>query len=88
MKQLYDVAASDFLKIWIAIDGPEHIVAWAAGHDSTIEWEDRFAHQCDVCQFMYHDPKIRKVIRDHYQEIVPDVLLKKSMRSSALGLET
>ena len=41
----------------------------------TIEWENRFAHQCDICRFMYQSPQTKRVIREHYQEVVGDVLL-------------
>lgn len=79
MKALYDVAIQDFLKIWLFIEGPEHIVAWAAEKEPSIEWEGRFAHTCDVCRFMYLNPKVRDVIREHYREKLYDVLLRFSI---------
>jgi len=79
MEELYDEVSSDFMKIWLYIEGPEHILAWAGRIDPTIEWEDRYAHQCDACRAVYHDPKVRKVIREHYQEKMPDILLRFSM---------
>jgi hypothetical protein len=57
------------------VDGPEKIVAWAGQKHPSIEWENRFAHQCDICRFMYQSPQIKRVIREHYQEVVGDVLL-------------
>jgi organic radical activating enzyme len=79
MKSLFDVALADFLKVWIFVEGPEHIVAWAATKDPSIEWEGQFAHICDVCRFMYRSPQVRKVIEEHYQEKVLDVLLRFSV---------
>jgi hypothetical protein len=81
--ELYKQADDDFLKIWLAVDGPERILAWASTYDSTINWENRFAHQCHACLFMYQDPKVRAVIREHYSEVVPDVLLRLSMKPHA-----
>src|SRR5262249_44182179 len=69
-------ARADFMKVWLAIDGPEHILAWAADHDSTIQWEGRYSHQCDACRALYIDAKVRRVIQEHYLEEVPDVLLR------------
>jgi hypothetical protein len=68
-----EAASND--KIWLAVDGPEKIVAWAGQKDPSIEWENRFAHQCDIRRFMYQSPQIKRVIREHYQEVVGDVLL-------------
>ena len=79
MKDMYEVASKDFLKMWLAVDGPEKIVAWASQFDPTIVWENRFAHQCETCQFMYQDVKVRDVIRQHYKSVAGDVLLKYSM---------
>jgi len=76
MEDLVKKAFNDFLKIWIFTEGPEHIVAWAAEKDPTIQWEGRFSHICEVCRFMYHDPKVRKVIKNHYKEKMADVLMK------------
>jgi hypothetical protein len=76
LSELYDRALADFLKIWIFVEGPEHILAWAAGKDPTIEWEYRYSHHCDVCRAMYHDPKVRRVISEHYMERLDDILLR------------
>lgn len=76
MQEMYDDALQDFMKIWIAVDGPERILAWAASRDATIEWQDRFAHKCHACQFMYQDPKVKNVIREHYQDVATDVLMR------------
>ncbi|WP_297859018.1 radical SAM protein [Meiothermus sp.] len=82
MHDMYEAASNDFIKIWLAVDGPEKIVAWAGQKDPSIEWENRFAHQCDICRFMYQSPQIKRVIREHYQEVVGDVLLRFSLLRS------
>jgi len=38
-----------------------------------------FAHICDICRFLYHNPKVRQVIREHYREKVLDVTMRFSM---------
>lgn len=76
LRQTLSEAAEDFVKIWIFVDGPEKIIAWAAGHDPTIAWEGRYAHHCHVCLAIYKDPKVKRVIVDHYAERVDDVLMR------------
>ncbi len=68
------MATDDFLKRWIRVEGPERIVAWAASYDADIKWEDMYAHRCQACIRLYKDPKIREIIREHYQEKIADVL--------------
>lgn len=81
MKDMYDDARGDFLKIWLSVDGPEKIVAWAAQFDSSIKWENRYSHQCDICQFMYQDERVRNVIAENYESAMPNILLKYAIRN-------
>jgi molybdenum cofactor biosynthesis enzyme MoaA len=69
-------AGRDFMKIWLHVEGPERILAWAAGKDSRIEWEGRYAHHCHACLALFDDPVVRDVIRTHYRERVDDVLIR------------
>jgi hypothetical protein len=41
-------AGDDFLKRWIRVEGPEKILAWASTIDPSIDWEDMYAHRCQV----------------------------------------
>jgi Radical SAM superfamily len=74
LQQANRLAADDVLKRWIRVEGPERILAWAADHDPTIEWEDMYAHKCQACLRLYKDPKVRDVIFRHWQEKLPDVI--------------
>jgi len=67
-------AEQDFLKLWIHYQGPAKIVAWAASHDPSIRWEGMYAHQCQMCQRLYHDEAIRAVISSHWQEMIAEVI--------------
>lgn len=64
----------DLLKRWIRVEGPERILAWAAGHDSSIEWENMYAHRCQACLRLYKDPAVRDVIAKHHKEKIADVV--------------
>jgi pyruvate-formate lyase-activating enzyme len=67
-------AREDFLKRWIRVEGPERILAWAATHDPSIQWEDMYAHRCQACIRLYTDPAVRRVIREHHEEKMVDVM--------------
>lgn len=73
---LVEAGSRDFMKIWLYVDGPERILAWAAGKDPRIDWEDRYAHHCHVCRALFDDPLVRAAIRAHYTERVDDVLAR------------
>jgi hypothetical protein len=64
----------DFLKHWLSVEGPERIIAWAASLEPDIEWEGMYAHRCQACIRLYKDPTIRKVIRENFEEKVPEVV--------------
>lgn len=83
---LFAPAYEDFLKVWIAVDGPERILEWCARHDPEIEWENRFAHQCHACQFLYSDGRVRDVLRKYYETMVADVLLRFTLLRSRPSL--
>jgi hypothetical protein len=68
------VAADDFLKRWIRIEGPERILAWAAEHDEDIQWENMYAHRCQACLRLYKDPRVRAVIKQHHREKISDIV--------------
>jgi hypothetical protein len=82
MASLVDSMSDDLMKLWVALDGPDHILAWASSIDPDINWEKRFAHHCDSCRFMYSDPRVANVIASHWTEVADDILL----RFSALGM--
>ena len=76
MEALVEAGAADFMKIWLFIDGPERILAWAASKDERIDWEHRYAHRCHSCLALFDDPLVRDAIRTHYRERVDDVLMR------------
>ncbi len=69
----------EFMKVWLAVEGPERILAWAAGKDPKIEWENRYAHHCHACLALFADERVRNTIRTHYRERIDDVLMRYCM---------
>jgi hypothetical protein len=76
LKDVLEEAGRDFIKIWLFVDGPERILAWAASKNKGIRWENRYAHQCHACLALFSDPQVRETILEHYRERVDDVLLR------------
>ena len=72
--ELVDEGLHDFLKIWLFIEGPERILAWASAYDPEILWEDLYAHNCDACRAMYTSSKVQKVIEERYTEKYDEIL--------------
>lgn len=79
LQKVYKKNSTDFIKIWLFVEGPERILAWAATKDPTILWEDRYAHNCHACLAMFQDEKVKTAIFDHYQEKVDEVLLRYAL---------
>lgn len=78
---LYEQSSQEFMKIWLHVDGPEQILAWAGSIDRSIDWENRYSHRCHACLGVFNDPKVVEVIRKRYQERVDDVLLRYAVMS-------
>ncbi|MBE2188222.1 MAG: radical SAM protein [Candidatus Kapabacteria bacterium] len=74
LQKSIDAAENDILKLWIHYKGPERIIEWASEKDPKIKWEDMYAHRCQACSRMYKDDKIRKVIKEHYQEMIAEII--------------
>lgn len=77
--ELLAEAGRDFMKIWLFVEGPERILAWAAHKNPEIEWENRYAHHCHACLALFQDPVVRRTIAGHYRERVDDVLMRYSV---------
>lgn len=86
LEETLTAAGEDFLKIWLHVDGPERILAWAASRNPSIRWEDCYSHQCHACLAVFHDPEVRETVRTHYKERVEDVLVRYSMSLHAQDL--
>jgi hypothetical protein len=87
MREMISEAFNDFLKIWIFVDGPEKILAWAATKDPSIKWENKYAHMCHACRDLYHNDKVRRTIREHHQEKIFDVYVRYWLLTSCKSEE-
>jgi len=67
-------AENDFLKLLIHYKGPERIIEWAAEKNPEIVWENLYAHRCQACCRMYKDDNIKKIIKEHYSEMIAEIV--------------
>ncbi|MET0752561.1 MAG: radical SAM protein [Pyrinomonadaceae bacterium] len=74
LRDVIEDSENDFLKVWMRYKGPDKILAWAAEKNPEIKWENMYAHHCQACQRVYKDPKVIKVIREYYPEVIAEVL--------------
>lgn len=74
LRRAVEEAEGDFLKIWIRAKGPENVLAWAARKDPSVMWQGMYAHNCHACRRIYSDHRVRRVIREHHEEVVADVV--------------
>jgi hypothetical protein len=75
-RQLHQSQLDDFLKVWLAVDGPRKILEFAAQKDPAIKELRKTAHICETCVQVYKTPSVAKVLAEHYEERVADVLAR------------
>jgi hypothetical protein len=80
MKDLYYSQMDDFLRYWIAVDGPQGIYRYALQKDPGIHHDDDFTHMCQICIFLYRDARVRRVLHDHFRERVADVMFRYELK--------
>ena len=78
IKNAYAAEVSDFLKVWIHVDGPEGIVRKLYGDDIPPGLISK-DHTCDTCARMHKCETTRELIRSRYQEFYPEVMLKHAV---------
>ena len=67
---------NDFMKIWIAVDGPKKILDFAISKNPSIKPARRAAHICEACVQIYKDALVQATLEEHYGEIIGDVMMR------------
>lgn len=67
-----DDVASDFLKLWIHMDGVRAVARAVLGkrHDRI----EQSVHMCQACAILHKDDEIRAALQERYHEFMPDVM--------------
>jgi len=76
LRELYDGQLDDFIKVWLRVDGPEKIFAFATEKDPGIRFPDGATHPCQTCAGLFLNRRVRDVLQEHYLEKVPDVMFR------------
>jgi hypothetical protein len=74
IQEILSGTPTDFIKVWIHVCGPQAIIDYARKYDPSIKERDNLAHICDSCRYMYHDPRIKTVIREHPPEDITEIM--------------
>jgi hypothetical protein len=64
LKQLLAKVPDDFLKVWLSLYGPDAILRYAQKLNPSIPSLGHHAHTCDICRFVYHNQRIRRLVMD------------------------
>lgn len=62
---------ADLMKLLLRYLGPFKLLAWAAGKDPSIDWENKYAHHCQACIRLYKDERVSDVIAKYVDELEP-----------------
>ncbi|MDR1225680.1 MAG: hypothetical protein LBK47_02125 [Prevotellaceae bacterium] len=75
IKELYDRQFNDFLKIWIATEGPHKIMDFIAVH-SLVDTDYKRQHVCQVCEKIFSNTQYLQILKDNYRKIYSNILIK------------
>lgn len=80
-----DDANRDVLLNWIALEGPWAIAQFVHEIDPTIEFRDRYAGICHICNDLLARPEVRQVLTDHVDEVNERVAMHRALLEAARG---
>lgn len=65
IKDIYERAFNDFLKIWLYMDGPQAVLKYV--HEKTgMKFNRHTKNHCDICRTIFTDKRIIPLIRDNF----------------------
>lgn len=70
---------SDIMKLAIHYIGPYELLRMASVSDSTIEWENKYAHICQACARIYHDKKVQRALKAKLDQIKEKIADKRRL---------
>lgn len=90
---MYNEQFDDFMKIWLAVDGPYRIIERLTepGERDSL---DSVVHICQACALLHLHPEIRRRARSRFHEFVPEIisrfnldqtLVKKEVSATQMG---
>ncbi len=74
IKYLYEKQFNDFLKLWIATEGPHKIMEFISEYILVNEFATM--HPCQVCALIFNNDLFLKILREHYERVYTKVLFE------------
>jgi hypothetical protein len=79
MRDLYQRALADFMKIWLRVEGPDQILRFARLKDPLIASPGGSSHPCQACVIVHRNSAVRRALTRHWQEKRGEVLFRFHM---------
>jgi hypothetical protein len=74
IRELLVQAQDDFMKIWIYLQGPDAVLRYARQLDPSIPVPRQQPHTCEVCRYVYRNPRIREAVMSRPPENMRDLV--------------
>jgi hypothetical protein len=74
LKEMFLSQLTDFLKLWIHVEGPYRIIERLFGEQATTVSLSNVSHICQACVILHQHPRVREVLLERWQEFVPEVV--------------
>lgn len=85
VKTLYYKQYTDFLKIWLSVDGPHKIMKFISLH-TKIEIPNYLEqHACQVCEKLFNKKEYLDILQKEYKTVYSSVILKHSFNLNQLS---
>lgn len=74
IRDIYERAFDDVLKVWLHMKGPHNILKYVQEKTGwKFDWHTH--HVCDLCRIITTDPRILPFLREHYYDYIGNVAL-------------
>lgn len=76
IKDLYNKQYNDFLKIWIATEGPHKILDFLSIHTDIDTEKFKSIHACQICSLLFNNKQYLNLLKEKHQEVYTNIILK------------
>lgn len=76
IKSLYEKQFEDFLKIWLATEGPHKIMEFISQYLSVCNFDYERMHSCQVCAMIFNNKEYLAILQTNYKKVYTNVILK------------
>jgi MoaA/NifB/PqqE/SkfB family radical SAM enzyme len=88
IEELYNKQFSDFLKIWIATEGPHKIMDFISKYTVLDDMSYTEHHACKVCEEIFNKAEYLEIIQREYRSVYSNVILKHLFNKNRSNHET